>query len=333
MATFDAVARTHHTQLARGRTLARSARVRDFWVSPGLAGGEVVDGKDTFQVTVRVRVFEDSEWRKLVRFLLQKLDLVASLLQGELPEELVHRTKEAPRVLPKIEELDASCPCDDYRHPCAHAAAVHNVLAEALDGEPFLLLTLRGLTRDQLLTRLRKGWGDPRPFGHGAPEVEDPPWEDDWAISPIPLLGSVVRLTPDPHVQPGVKLLGPPLGEFDLVTALEPLYESGSRAALDLAFSETGDRAARVAVAIPGRTLDAPIPHDFEDEPLHLDPDADLSERLVDLLAGVDCAATPDLADQLGVSVAVIRRELLILEQLGIVYRTGHTRATRWWLG
>ena len=35
----------------------------------------------------------------------------------------------------------------------------------------------------------------------------------------------------------------------------------------------------------------------------------------------------------LDVPVLVVRQELLDLEKLGIVYRTGQTRGTRWWLG
>ena len=48
--------------------------------------------------------------------------------------------------------------------PCSHMAAVHNVLADALSGDPFLLLTLRGRNRDQLLAQLRKSWGDTAPL-------------------------------------------------------------------------------------------------------------------------------------------------------------------------
>lgn len=61
--------------------------------------------------------------------------------------------------------------------------------------------------------------------------------------------------------------------------------------------------------------------------------DYTLAERIADLLVGVEKAASADLAKQLGVSKEEVRKELRRLEKLGIVYRTGQTRGTRWHLG
>jgi len=63
------------------------------------------------------------------------------------------------------------------------------------------------------------------------------------------------------------------------------------------------------------------------------DADTDLTERLVDLLATQENMKSKELASALGVPVLEVRGELLELEKLGIVYRTGQTRGTRWWLG
>jgi hypothetical protein len=165
---------------------------------------------------------------------------------------------------------------------------------------------------------------------------EEPPRKQDWESSPYPLNGVLVRLAPEQHAKPGVKLLGPPLGEVDLITALEPLYVAGSNAAIELAFSESGDRLARETVAARGRPMEPVVSESASSSspvPVAEEATMDLSERLVDILATIDCASTPDLSDQLGVTVVQIRSELLLLERLGIVYRTGQTRATRWWLG
>jgi predicted ArsR family transcriptional regulator len=58
-----------------------------------------------------------------------------------------------------------------------------------------------------------------------------------------------------------------------------------------------------------------------------------LTEQVVDLLATMESAKSRELADQLGLTNIQVRNELLDLEKLGIVYRTGRTRGTRWWLG
>lgn len=44
-------------------------------------------------------------------------------------------------------------------------------------------------------------------------------------------------------------------------------------------------------------------------------------------------AKTTDMADALSVDIAVLRPELVVLEELNLIYRTGQTRATRWFLG
>jgi len=57
------------------------------------------------------------------------------------------------------------------------------------------------------------------------------------------------------------------------------------------------------------------------------------TERLLDTLAERESMKSKKLAFALGVPVLDVRNELLELEKLGIVYRTGQTRGTRWWLG
>jgi uncharacterized Zn finger protein len=47
------------------------------------------------------------------------------------------------------------CSCPDYANPCKHIAGVYYRLANRLDGDPFLLFELRGLSRERLQERLR----------------------------------------------------------------------------------------------------------------------------------------------------------------------------------
>ncbi|MBC7984282.1 MAG: SWIM zinc finger family protein, partial [Candidatus Obscuribacterales bacterium] len=57
--------------------------------------------------------------------------------------------------LGKQRELEADCTCADWASPCKHVAAVHYVLGEAFDKDPFLLFELRGRNRAQVLGALR----------------------------------------------------------------------------------------------------------------------------------------------------------------------------------
>lgn len=61
-----------------------------------------------------------------------------------------------------------------------------------------------------------------------------------------------------------------------------------------------------------------------------------LTECLVDLILSLESdggACGPDLARRLGVPTSRVRKELRLLEALGIVRRTGDKRGTRWWVG
>src|SRR3954451_21689497 len=47
-----------------------------------------------------------------------------------------------------LNEISSSCSCPDWSNPCKHVAAVYYLLGEAFDGDPFLIVRLRGIDRD-----------------------------------------------------------------------------------------------------------------------------------------------------------------------------------------
>jgi uncharacterized Zn finger protein len=48
-------------------------------------------------------------------------------------------------------ELQTDCSCPDWSNPCKHVAAVYYLLGEEFDRDPFLLFTLRGVAREELV--------------------------------------------------------------------------------------------------------------------------------------------------------------------------------------
>lgn len=336
---FKELRSSHHAQLARGRTLARAGRVRELWFAPGIAHAEVVTNKQMFQVSIRVRVYEDKEWKRLVKILVHNLNAVAYMLEGKLPRVIVERLEgKGLSLIPEITEIDGECECTDFHMPCCHMAAVHNVLADALDGDPFLLLTLRGRNRDQLLAALRKSWGDPAPLLPLAKDSDEEPPEGEWMDSPQPLPDLDFKIGLVAAEAPGLRTLGPPPGHVDLTPTLSPLYEAGSEAAYGLAMTEPrwSERDVPQYGWLREWTGETPKParprHSLPQSPGDLDREA-LTEQLVDMLAEHGAARSKDLSERLKVPLIDIRQELLELEKLGIVYRTGQTRGTRWWLG
>jgi hypothetical protein len=87
-------------------------------------------------------------------------------------------------------------------------------------------------------------------------------------------------------------------------------------------------RIVRVKPEVPAPTAPDPVPAPPPN-------DGALARRLADLLVTGPAggARTVDLASSLDVDASEVRDELLVLERLGVVFRTGRTRATRWFLG
>ncbi len=324
----------HQGRIGNGRAYARSARVRDLWFSPGLANAEVW-GSERHLVSVRFRVLADSEWARITKVLLEDLRLVGSMLEGELPAQLLERLEAHDiHLLPLPQDLGGDCDCGDFLLPCEHMAAVHHLLADALDGDPFLLPTLRGRTREQLLAQLRAAWKDDRPMlTPGSPPSERPP-AGDWFTSPAPARITFSVHTPK-HPALGLRALGPAPGGGDLEKALLPLYEAGGETARRIAFGEEEVRAERAIFRRRGTEQGV-----YTEEGVMSDGEqgatagtVEMTEQLVDLLAEMESAKSGEIAERLGLDPNHVRAELLELEKLGIVYRTGRTRGTRWWLG
>ena len=250
---IDSLGLEHRSRLARGRGLARRGRVRDLWFSPGLAHAEVHDS-DVFQVSLRVGVLDDHQWHKLTELLGRHLNMVAALLEGTLSPQLPTLLESHDLYLmPEAKDIEGDCNCLDYLSLCPHMAAVHLVLSDALEGDPFLLLNLRGRTQQQLVRALCKQWGDTHPFkGAFNPTSEVPKELDRWFSSTEALDTTMqFKIPAQPARQlAGLLALGPPPGQADLSTALGPLYEAGAKAAAQLALSRSHATSEQLVEAI-----------------------------------------------------------------------------------
>lgn len=339
---YDPLKKSHHQQLSRGRALARGGKVRELWFSPSLVGAFVADGRQEHQVSLHFRPFDKDRWDKVIARLVERLDRVADLFEGELSESLLTTLEsDGVSLLPRRKEIEGTCDCGDYHLPCCHMAAVHNLLADALDGDPFLLLTLRGLDRGQLLDRLRRAWGDTRPLLARDPEREAPaPSEESgWFGQAEPLPGQHVQLPAAPDPLAGIHALGPPPGGDELINALEPLYNAGSEAASDLAYAtrppppkgvterwagfQRGKKPNPDLAALVERSARVAIPPS----------EAALITKIVEHLAEHGSTSTTVLADRIREPRHAVLGQLEALRVMGVVYTTGQARSTRWTLG
>jgi hypothetical protein len=322
---FDGFDLKLRPRIVRGRTLARGGRVRELEVAPGTALGEVKDAQ-THRPTLRVRTFDEAEWGAVVRVLRSRLDLLGALVEGTLePALLALFEADGVPLLPQPSEIDGDCDCGDWAVPCPHVAAVHHVVGEALEGEPFLVFTMRGRPRDQLINDLRRAWGDVGGTPTGATGPTDEPLRDADVFTSPERLGPVRFRFDTRATLPGMLELGPLAGDDDLLRALSPLYDAAAAHATEVALGGSGatDRrpATRRRTGVPGSTSGPPSADAAAPAPPPDTGEVDLGEELVDVLADRAAPATAaELAEQLRVDPVRVEVELRALEALGLVF-------------
>ncbi|MGB0099472.1 MAG: SWIM zinc finger family protein [Nocardioides sp.] len=141
--------------LRAGRALARGGHVGQIATGSGRYVAAVEDRRGLWTVSGTVPVLGTPDREALVETIAAEAGRIAALLAGELPHGLVEHAEEAGvELLPYGGELGASCTCDHWADPCAHALAVLQQLTWLIEADPFVLLQLRGLERDDLLARL-----------------------------------------------------------------------------------------------------------------------------------------------------------------------------------
>jgi uncharacterized Zn finger protein len=201
-------------RLARGVAYARGGSVDDLMIGPGEVRAQV-GGRERqpYQVRIRVRTFDDTQWAQLLDVIAGRAAHAAAMLAGQLPAELAADLAAGGlNLLPGAGELGPRCTCPDEADPCKHAAAVCYVVARALDNDPFLVLMLRGRTRDEVLAGLRArrrepgaggtdaaAWEPGRSAGDQRPIVPDP---GDEGLDARAVLAAAPTDPPPPPVAP-----------------------------------------------------------------------------------------------------------------------------------
>ncbi len=138
--------------LVTARALARSGRLGAVMVISGMASAVMDPGSPTAVIAqVRVRRLDDAEWATFNAEVARETGHLAALESGDLPAELVEHADEAGvEVVPGPGDLDTACECDSWAQPCLHVLALLYQLAWLVDDDPYVLLLLRGRTREQI---------------------------------------------------------------------------------------------------------------------------------------------------------------------------------------
>lgn len=248
-------------RLSRGRAYARRGQVLSLDVTPGLVSARVQGSRRVpYRADISVKRLSDAQWERAIAALAEQALFAAQLLAGEMPPEIERVFGEAGvSLFPDVDDFLMYCSCPDDIVPCKHLAAVYYLLSEELDRDPFLLFTLRGRTRDEVLQALqahRAASGSPaQAAGLLAAQAGEPPspsqtpadvlegfWQRGDTIQAVP-----ISLAPPPVETALLKRLGsPPFSKRPaaFIGALSLVYASVSRRARELA---TGGGAAKAA--------------------------------------------------------------------------------------
>jgi uncharacterized Zn finger protein len=144
-------------RLARGRSYARSGQVVKLEIAPGTVNA-VVQGTrpEPYKVRISVKRIEPAHRAALGKALVADLAVAARLVGGQLPPEVERCFEQAgaPLFPHRYKDLVTWCSCPDSSNPCKHIAAVFYLMAEEFDRDPFALLALRGLGRDEFMAML-----------------------------------------------------------------------------------------------------------------------------------------------------------------------------------
>ena len=143
--------------LPQAMPYVRARFVNNVCVASGRLEATVID-----QITsITLRPFTSGQWRSVIQALSERAIFTTSLLNGELPEGIVDIFKQASLSLfpSKLKEFTFSCDCGATM-PCEHVCALLITFASALEEDPFNILTLRGMSREDLLSELRGARSD-----------------------------------------------------------------------------------------------------------------------------------------------------------------------------
>ena len=150
---------------------ARSGQVLAIAIAEGRVTAKVQGSRPTpYDVTIQVKTLTPAEWSKVLDALGRQALFAAKLLAGEMPQDIEPLFEQVKLSLfpARRGDLTTRCSCPDDSNPCKHIAAAYYLLGEEFDRDPFLIFTLRGLSRDALMTRLGAS-------GHRADGPEESP--------------------------------------------------------------------------------------------------------------------------------------------------------------
>lgn len=135
-------------RLPRGRSYANQGAVRELVIHAHRITARVQGSRPRpYDVSVSVPPLPAKDAERLLDRIAADPALIARLLNRQLDPPVLELARSLGiRVFPeRWSDLDMQCSCPDWAVPCKHLAAVIYLLSRDIDGDPFLVFSLRGL--------------------------------------------------------------------------------------------------------------------------------------------------------------------------------------------
>lgn len=232
-------------RLSRGRRYARQGQVLSIKEEAEGIEAKVQGSRSSpYTVTLRLEPLNEAQWDRVIAVLVNRAIFAAQLLAGEMPQDIDEAFAAAGvSLFPRHKgELVTACSCPDWAEVCKHIAAVHYLLGEQFDEDPWLLFRLRGRSKEQLLTALGERRGTSSMMA--GVETPTPPLtealEEFWGDAAS--FDLAFDLEPPKVPLAALRRLGQAtFSRDDLTKLLQPVYQAVSLAALDVALGEDAE--------------------------------------------------------------------------------------------
>lgn len=237
-------------RLRRGQSYARKGQVLSIKESKKGIEGRVQGSRPApYGVTLTIKPLSDDQWERVIEAMAEQAIFTAQLLAGEMPQDIEQAfTAAGASLFPeKKADLVTDCSCPDPANPCKHVAAVHFILGERFDEDPFLIFRLRGRSQEQILAALRARRAGSGGHEESAEEAEQvvplaEQVEHFWELG-APLAHFQTQPRPPVTPLPTLRRLGQPTFlSDDLLTLLGPAYQAITEAALKAALDDDSER-------------------------------------------------------------------------------------------
>ncbi len=138
----------YDNRLPRGRAYASKGAVKSLEIRDGIISAKVQGSRPRpYEVRVTVPPVSSKDAKQLLDTLAESPVVIARMLNRELDPAVLDQAKQLGiAVFPeKWKDLDMHCSCPDWAVPCKHLAAAIYLVSREIDGNPFLVFSLRGI--------------------------------------------------------------------------------------------------------------------------------------------------------------------------------------------